>query len=174
MIVQRCVWAATALSIALSNVVAQTSPEVRHVERVSFPQCEFVVQFPSETKRKFVSAQGMELVMVESVYDARSPYFRAECLPLRDPEETKRRFRSVLESQASMAGISEPIITIEQSPIGVVGTYTGTRLGGGFEIRLYGKLIIGKRSLLSLLTSDLAELFPRDQSVIFLNTVEVY
>jgi len=98
---------------------------------------------------------------------------RAECLPLTDPKQTIAAFRRVLENQGKMAGISNPEITIEKTSLGMVGTYSGQREAGGFDIKLFGKLIIGSQSLLSLLTSEEVANFPSDKLIYFLNTVEV-
>ena len=110
--------------------------------------------------------------MVQSIYDDESPFMRAECLPLADPNQTIAAFRSVLENHARMSGIQNPEITIGKTNLGTVGTYSGLRKAGGFDIKFYGKVIIGSRSLLSLLTSEELATFPSDKAIYFLNTVE--
>ena len=147
-------------------------PPIEYSEAVTFPGCEFRVYFPTKTQRKTAYANGIESVMVQSVYDGKSPFMRVECLPLADPGQTTAAFRSVLENQARMSGIQDPEITIETINLGIVGTYSGLRKAGGFDIKFFGKLIIGDRSLLSLLISEELSQFPSDKTVYFLNTVE--
>lgn len=111
--------------------------------------------------------------MVQSVYEENSPFLRAECLPLDNPAETRSNLRSVLANQAQQSGVPNPEITLQEDPrLGAVGTFSGVRKGGGFDIRLYGKIVVGQRSVLLLLTSELAQVFPSDKTVIFLNTLE--
>jgi len=152
---------------------AQNRPAVPKTEEVTFPGCEFVVRFPTKTQRKIAVVGGVESLMVQSVYDENSPFLRAECLPLDNLAETRRNLRSVLENQAQQSGVPNPQLTLqEDSRLGAIGTFSGIRKGGGFDIRVYGKTIVGQRSVLLLLTSELASVFPSDKAVIFLNTIE--
>lgn len=158
--------------LALGSVVPGSKPKIAYSEPATFEACEFRVFFPTRTTRKRAFSNGIESVMIQSVYDGEGPFMRAECLPLADPKETIAQFRTILENQARMAGIPNPEITIQKSKLGVVGTYGGVRKAGGFDIKIFGKLIIGNRSLLSLLASEELEKFPSDKTVYFLNTVE--
>ena len=97
---------------------------------------------------------------------------RAECLSLSARNETITAFRSILENQAQNAGIKNPEVTIEKTKLGFIGTYSGVRKAGGFDIKFFGKLVIGQSSLLSLLVSEELEKFPSDKAVYFLNTIE--
>ena len=97
---------------------------------------------------------------------------RAECLPLSNRNDTIAVFRSILESQAQNAGVENPEITIEKDKLGTIGTYAGVRKAGGFDIKFFGKIVIGKTSVLSLLISEEAAKFPSDKAVYFINTVE--
>lgn len=158
--------------IAAFSQAAIGESTLTNPKAVTFPSCEFKVFFPVKTQEKTAFANGIESLIVQSVYDGESPFMRAECLPLADPSQTTASFRGVLENQAKMAGVKTPEITIEKSKLGLVGTYSGVRVAGGFDIKLFGKLIIGRRSLLSLLTSEELADFPSDMTVFFLNTVE--
>ena len=157
--------------LTLGSVLGN-KPKNTYSEPTTFEACEFRVFFPTRTTRKRTFSNGTESVMIQSVYNGESPFMRAECLPLANPQETKAQFRNILENQARMAGILNPEITIQKSKLGVVGTYGGVRKAGGFDIKLFGKLIIGNRSLLSLSVSEELEKFPSDKAVYFLNTVE--
>ena len=159
------------LFFTISGTAIGGSP-ITYSEPTTFSNCEFRVFFPTKTQRKTAFANGIESLIVQSVYDGQSPFMRAECLPLSNPNETIAAFRSILENQARNAGIQNPEITIEKSKLGVVGTYAGVRKAGGFDVKFFGKLVIGNVSLLSLLISEEAAKFPSDKAVYFLNTVE--
>lgn len=145
---------------------------VTYSEPITFSGCEFRVFFPTKTKQKKLFVNGIEGLIVQSVYDRESPFMRAECLPLSNPNETIAAFQSILQNQARNAGLQNPEITIEKSKLGVIGTYAGKRKAGGFDIKFFGKLVIGNVSILSLLISEEAAKFPSDKAVYFLNTVE--
>lgn len=145
---------------------------ITYSELTTFSNCEFRVFFPTKTQKKTAFANGIESLIVQSVYDGESPFMRAECLPLSNPNETIAAFRSILENQARNAGLQNPEITIEKGKLGVIGTYAGVRKAGGFDIKFFGKLVIGNTSILSLLVSEEASKFPSDKVVYFLNTVE--
>lgn len=164
--------AAGLFTAATNDALAQNPPAVPESEEVTFPG-EFVVRFPTKTQRKLAVVGGVESLMVQSVYDENSPFLRAECLPFDNAAETRRNLRSVLSNQAQQTGVSNPEITLQEDPrLGAIGTFSGIRKGGGFDIRFYGKTVVGQRSVLLLLTSELAQVFPSDKTVIFLNTIE--
>ena len=153
--------------------IAIGGPPIKYSEVITFPSCEFRVHFPTKTQRKTVYVNDIESFTVQSIYDGESPFMRAECLSLANPSQTIAAFRAVLENQAKMSGIEKPEITIEKTKLGMVGTYSGLRNAGGFDIRFFGKLIIGNRSLLALLMSEESAKFPSDKAVYFLNTVDM-
>lgn len=156
-----------------ADSLGQTAPPTPKTEEVTFPGCEFVVRFPTKTQRKLALVGGVESLMVQSVYDENSPFLRAECLPLENAADTRRNLRSVLANQAQQSGVPNPEITFQEDPrLGAIGTFSGVRKAGGFDIRFYGKTVVGQRSVLLLLTSELAQVFPSDKTVIFLNTIE--
>jgi hypothetical protein len=154
------------------NGTAIGGSPITYSEPTTFSCCEFRVFFPTKTKQISAFANGIESLIVQSVYDGKSPFMRAECLPLSNPNETIAAFRSILENQARNAGVQNPEITIEKSKLGIIGTYTGVRKAGGFDIKIFGKLVIGNISILSLLISEEVTKFPSDKAVYFLNTVE--
>ena len=154
------------------NSTADGGSPIAYSEPVTFKGCEFRVFFPTKTQHKRAFANEIESRIVQSVYDGESPFMRAECLPLSDPNETIAAFRTILENQARNSGLQNPEITIENGELGVVGTYAGVRKAGGFDVKVFGKLVIGNASILSLLVSEEAARFPSDKAVYFLNTVE--
>lgn len=159
------------LFFTINSTAVGRSP-IAYSEPATFSGCEFRVFFPTKTQKKTTYANGVESLMVQSVYEPDTPFMRAECLPLSNPDETIAAFRSILENQARNAGLQNPEITIENSRLGVIGTYAGVRKAGGFDIKFFGKLVIGKTSVLSLLVSEEAAKFSSDKAVYFLNTVE--
>ena len=145
---------------------------ITYSEATTFLGCEFRVLFPSKTKQKSVFVNGIETTIVQSMYGSGGPFMRAECLPLSAPNETITAFRSILENQAQNTGLKNPEITIEKTKLGFIGTYSGVRKAGGFDIKFFGKMVIGQFSLLALLVSEELEKFPSDKAVYFLNTIE--
>lgn len=158
--------------LILVGSIANAGPTITNAKPTTFPNCEFKVFFPTKTQQKTAYANGMESVIVQSVYDGEGPFMRAECLPLSEPNETIAALRPMLENQARMSGIQNAEITIEKNKLGMIGTYAGERKAGGFDIKFFGKVVVGSRSLLSLLTSEEVEKFPSDKTIFFLNTVE--
>jgi len=159
------------LFFTVSGTAVGGSP-ITYSEPLTFTGCEFRVFFPTKTQQKRAFANGIESLIVQGVYDGESPFMRAECLPLSDPNETIAAFRTILENQARNAGVKNPEITIKKDKLGVIGTYAGVRKAGGFDIKVFGKLVIGNVSILSLLVSEEAARFPSDKAVYFLNTLE--
>lgn len=151
---------------------ALSGSTITYSEPAIFSGCEFRVFFPTKTKRKSAFANGIESTIVQSIYGSGGPFMRAECLPLSAPNETIAAFRSILKNQAQNAGIKNPEVTIEKTELGSIGTYSGVRKAGGFDIKFFGKLVIGQSSLLSLLVSEELEKFPSDKVLYFLNTIE--
>ena len=155
----------------VSGTAIGDSP-ITYSEPTTFSGCEFRVFFPTKTKQKSVFINGIESLIVQSVYDGKSPFMRAECLRLLNPIKTIEAFRSILDNRAKIAGLQNPEITIEESKLGVIGTYSGIRKAGGFDIKFFGKVMIGTASILSLQVSEKAAKFPSDKAIYFLNTVE--
>lgn len=153
-------------------VFAQDNPSMKNPESMSFNDCEYIVFFPVKTKRKISHIGKFESLMAQSVYDGKSPFLRAECLPLTNRSETIASLKTILENQAKLSGIKLPEIIIEDGALGQIGTYSGVRKAGGFDIKIFGKLIIGNTSILSLLVSEELSKFPSDKVVFFLNTVK--
>src|SRR4030067_2476076 len=114
------------LFFAIAGTAIGVSP-ITYSEPITFSNCEFRVFFPTKTQKKTAFANGIESLIVQSVYDGESPFMRAECLPLSNPNETTAAFRSILENQARNAGLQNPEITMEKCQVGVIGTYAGVR-----------------------------------------------
>jgi hypothetical protein len=159
------------LFLTMSDTAIGGSP-ITYSEPTTFLYCEFRVFFPTKTQQKKAYFKDVESLIVQSVYDGESPFMSAECLPLENPRETISTFRTMLENQARNAGVHDPEITIEKTKLGVIGTYAGSRKAGGFDIKFFGKYIIGKYSILALLVREEASKFPSDKAVYFLNTVQ--
>lgn len=146
---------------------------IKYTESITFPNCEFKVSFPSKTisKKKYIN--GFEIIIIQSEYDRNTPFMRAECIPFDNKKTIISNFRSILENQARISGIQNPEITIEKNRIGVIGTFSGIKKAGGYDIKIYSKNILGNNSIISLLTSDALEFFPSTKHIYFLNSVEI-
>jgi hypothetical protein len=157
-----------------SLVLAQDQQLITYSEKVTFSSCEFIVHFPTKTKRKYTSIGGIESIIVQSVYDEESPYLRAEGVPLSfaQRQELLSNFRDHLENQAHLSGIAIPEITIENTKLGIIGTYSGVRTIVGVNGKQFFKIIIGKNSMVSLLVLEPLIEFPSIKTLYFLNAVE--
>ncbi len=112
--------------------------------------------------------------MVQSVYDGKSPCLRAEGGPLSPAQrqELLSNFRGRLENQAHVSGIAIPEITIENTKLGTIGTYSGVRTIAGVKNKQFLKIIVGNNSLVSLLVLEPLDEFPSIKTLYFLNAVE--
>lgn len=157
-----------------SLVFAQDQQHITYSEKVTFSSCEFIVHFPTKTKRKYASIGGIESIIVQSVYDGESPYLRAEGVPLSlaQRQELLSTFRGRLENQAHLSGIAIPEITIENTKLGTIGTYSGVRTVAGVNNKQFFKIIVGKNSMVSLLVLEPLIEFPSIKTLYFLNAVE--
>jgi hypothetical protein len=157
-----------------SLALAQDRQFITYSEKVTFSSCEFIVYFPAKTKRKYASIGGLESVMLQSVYDGKSPCLRAEGGPLSPAQrqELLSNFRGRLENQAHVSGIAIPEITIENTKLGTIGTYSGVRTIAGVKNKQFLKIIVGNNSLVSLLVLEPLDEFPSIKTLYFLNAVE--
>ena len=155
-------------------VFAQDQQIITYSEKVTFSSCEFIVHFPTKTKRKYTSLGGIESIIVLSVYDGESPTLRAEGIPLSlaQRQELLSNFRGRLENQAHLSGIAIPEITIENTKLGTIGTYSGVRTVAGVNVKQFFKIIVGKNSMVSLLALEPLIEFPSIKTLYFLNAVE--
>ncbi len=154
--------------------LAQDQQLITYSEKVTFSSCEFIVHFPTKTKRKYASMGDMESIIVQSVYDGKSPHLRAEGVPLSlaQRQELLSNFRSRIENQAHLSGIAIPEITIENTKLGTIGTYSGVRTIAGVKNKQFFKIIVGNNSLVSLLALEPLDEFPSIKTSYFLNAVE--
>ncbi len=167
-------WLGILFFFCQSLVLAQDQQFITYSEKVTFSSCEFIVYFPTKTKSKYTSIGDLEGTMVQSVYDGESPHLRAECVPLSfaQRQELLSNFRGQLENQAHLSGIAIPEITIENTKLGTIGTYSGVRIIAGVNHKQFFKIIVGKNSMVSLLALEPLIEFPSIKTLYFLNAGE--
>jgi hypothetical protein len=155
-----------------SNYSASTN-KVSNYNEVTFDNCEFKVNFPTDTKRKNVSQSGIEYIRVESVREKSSPYLRAECIPL--PESNIKKMVELLPQtmrvQAQQFGIENPEITTEKTVLATIGQFSGIRKIGEINIMCVGKIYVGNTSSLMLVATESESRYPSDRLLLFLNSV---
>ncbi len=155
-----------------TNNTAFCESSIVYSEQITIQGCEFSVIIPAKTTQKKVSVNGIENVVAQSVYDGESPFMKAECLLLSDPKDTIINLKSILHNQAQNNGIKSPEITIQETGLGVVGTFSGLRKVMGNDARFYGKIVVGEYSLIFLMVSELAAKFPSDKASYFIHSVK--
>lgn len=139
---------------------------------VYLPGCEFYMTFPTASKQKKVFANGIESVMVENIFDGDGLYLRSECLSIADSRTAESDFRNIIFNVANSSGLQNPEIIIDRDDMGLIGTYAGVLQRGGKNIKIFGKLILGNRSLLSLTVTEDFKKFPSTKTVYFLSSVK--
>ncbi len=157
-------------SSQVNNVMGGST--IFYSQTVTWPLCEYSVKFPTKTEEKSIIFNGVKSITVQSISNGKGAYMRAECLPLKNPKDITSRFQSVLEKGAKMAGLTNPTITIKNGELGTIGTYFGIKKGAGQDAKFLGKLIIGEKSVLTLLVADKASGFPSEEVTYFLGSVE--
>lgn len=135
---------------------------------ITLPQSEFQVAFPQPAKKRIATVGGIETVAYESVGTTANPYLRVEFMNNIDTASISNNFRAVLENYARLSGLNLPEITETQDHLGKVGTYSGTKIVGDITIRIYGKMVLGDNSAINCLISENLEVFPSEDSTIFL------
>jgi hypothetical protein len=146
---------------------------VSNSKEVTFDNCEFKVNFPTETKQKNVSQSGIEYIRIESVHEKLSPYLRAECIPL--PENNIKKMAESLpqtmRDQAQQFGIENPEITTEKTASATIGQFSGIRKVGQIKVMCVGKIYVGNTSSLMLVATESESQYPSDKLLFFLNSV---
>ena len=146
----------------------QASPEA--LEFVSSADSEFQVAFPHTYRKRVGYIGGLEVLAYETEATG-SPHLRVEFTPLAGPATQVPDLRAMLENYARLAGLLVPEITIAQSPVGRVGTYSGAKTVGEFDFKVYGKVIIGTRSMVSCVVVEPLPDFPSIDSTVLLGNI---
>ncbi len=140
------------------------------VEFVTSDGSEFEVAFPKPYRKRLGYVQGIEILVFET-RDAISPHLRVEFTPLIATSAHIPDMRAMLESYSHLAGLVQPEITLAQDPLGRVGTYSGIKTAAGVEMRVYGKVTLGERSMVSCTVVEPLADFPSTDSTFFLGSV---
>lgn len=133
-------------------------------KKVTVDYCEFVVTFPHKVSKTSVIVSGHKTITAETTDDRTSPRLKATFLPFSQSDD----LRGFLAEQAAAAGIPDPRFSIKDTKIGTIGNYSGKKTVGGKSYRLYGKVMVGEKSMLHLLISEPSESFPSPRVNFFL------
>jgi hypothetical protein len=166
-----------ALLIISGTQLALPSPESATAKQftptlITIPQSEFEVTFPHPVERKTVTSGGIETIAYESQECFANPYLRAEFIKNINALYVGGNLQNLLDNYAKLAGLTNPEFTRSQDNIGIIGTYSGIKIVGNHNIKLYGKLVIGKFSALNCLICENLEDFPSEDTVTFMASVK--
>lgn len=159
-----------AVSTALSIIPWDSPVQLGDIEFVTSHESEFEVAFPQTYIRKMAYVQELEVVAYETK-DGESPYLRVEFTPLADTGTQVPDMRTMLEKYAHLAGLDRPEITVAQEEVGRVGTYSGVKTVDGVELRVYGKVVAGQRSMVSCVVVESLSDFPSSDSTLLLGSI---
>jgi predicted HTH domain antitoxin len=137
--------------------------------------CEFSVIFPHKFKKREGWVGELKSHVFETKEAESNVYLRAEFLPLNDSKlvgEINKNFKKTLENFAHLSNISIPEITIENSSQGKIGTFSGVKLSDGIELKNYGKVFLGKVSMLITLSVEPLKESLSKESIKFFSSVE--
>jgi len=142
-------------------------------ETVSFDGCEFAVTFPIPFEFTPIQVLGVRSTIAITSSKDGLPILRAECQPLlKGAKASDELILSSLEEQARSIGLSNVQVTIQKTEVGTVGTFFGKKNAGGFEMAQMGKLYVGNRSILNLLSTELLSEFPSKKTNQFFGSVK--
>ncbi len=160
------------LAVLAHSLPCKSATNIDHVEPVKLPGCDFTVYFPCQIQTRQITSGGITLTRVESAAGSKA-YMRAECMLFDDTNRVKTVLQEWLMNLARENGLPNPEISVGEGKYGAEGTFLGMRKAGGFDLRVYGKMFVGRKSVLALTTIDPTPPFPSDTVLFFISTVEM-
>ena len=140
---------------------------------ITFDGCEYTVDFPIKPKFIPVRAGGEDSIIAMTSSKDGMPILRAECQQIMDGAiVTRELIMTSLEQQARSIGLENVQVTIQETDIGMVGTFFGKKNAGGYEMAQMGKMYVGKHSILNLLSTELLSRFPSKKTNLFFGSVK--
>lgn len=139
---------------------------------ITFDACEYTVVFPIKPKLIPFRSGGTDIIIAMTSSKDGMPILRAECQPIKEGALiTRDLIMSSLEQQAHSIGLGNVQVSIQETEIGLVGTYTGKKNAGGYEMIQMGRMYVGKHSILNLLSTELLNKFPSKKTNMFFGSV---
>jgi len=157
-----------ALSFCQVNLVPA---EARSGNVVTVKGNEFAVTFPHETKGRTSYAGNIESKIFETKNMESMPRLRAEFISGIDGREFSRNLKTTLQNLAYMAAVTAPEISIGNESLGSVGTYSGIKMVAGHPVRVYGKVFVGRHSVINLMIVEPLENSLSYESALFIDSV---
>ena len=134
--------------------------------------CEYVVTFPVKPQYKYVRAELGDNVIAQTTPEHGLPNLRAECIIVNDPSYfTREVLLESLENQAQSVGLSDIQLTVEQTKLGTLGTFTSKKQGPKAPFVMVGKWYLGQRSMLNIMIIERLDAYPSDRTMAFLRSV---
>ena len=149
-----------------------TETSVYKGNRITEASNEFSIEFPCPTTQRDTYFGSIKSLMVEGSDSQTNVLFRAEFIPVANPEYVRNNFKQMLEEYAHISNIAQPEITISQSPLGDKGTYSGIKHIDSHEIVYHGVAYVGEKSMICTLISEPLSGFPAESGVRFNLSIE--
>lgn len=159
-------------SFRITPYISEKGTKSTSNDILRFDGCEYTVKFPIKPKLCPVRAGGKDSIIAITSSKDGMPILRAECQPIMEGAiVTRELIMSSLEEQARSIGLRNVQVTIQETDLGLVGTFFGKKNGGGYEMAQMGKIYVGKHSILNLLSTELLSRFPSKKTNLFFGSV---
>jgi hypothetical protein len=143
-----------------------------NIKELELPNCEFAFTFPHKCERTDVGQGPRKCISVQSADLLKSPFLRAESIPVSDRHKAVAGFRSTVRKYAERNKLEDISISVSDTDLGKEASFTGNTSISGTRVRVFGKVILGQTSILYLKAAEPAETAPSHQADIFLKSVK--
>lgn len=149
------------LAAFVSNATAGTE---------TFDNCEFSCYFPGkpEVKRAYVGNQSL---VQKQYYPSDFTMLKAECIQA--SINSDQELVNLLNTQARASNLKMPSISIESHGKIKIGVYSGNTKASDYNLKLHGRLIVGKKSILHLIVLEQLDIFPTKYAINFMDSFRV-
>ncbi len=162
-----------ALSIQSNRPTNQRGPSADGTHKVSAYGSEYAVIFPNQFKKRDAMVNNIQTLVFETANMEIFPQLRAEFISNVDGNAFIANFQERLNAYAHIASIQNPEISIYQNKetLGKIGTYSGIKKIGDYEIRIVGKMFVGDHSIMNLMVVEPLEASLSYEAAMFFDSV---
>ena len=141
---------------------------------LKLPNCEYTLKLPVEPDVKvgrtaFGTALGPSMV---ARLNQRVPAYRIECQGFSSlPPNGREAMIGDTEAQIAALGLKDMQKTLKRTRLGVVIEFSGTQRTAGRLFVVSGRNFLGRRSFMSVVTTESAKTYPSAETTRVLNSV---
>ncbi len=133
---------------------------------------EFTFIFPHKYKTRQADSGGKHILLYESADSNATAYCRAEVAQYDTIELEQVDLNITLSKQLGVLYLDKPSITIANEKGIRIGTYSGMKDIAGHLMQYYGKVYLGRHTMLTCFVIDPAEYFPSKDTVLFFQSIK--